>query len=230
MRYTKEEIIKMCEQAMSNVSTFYNQKFVNYRGKTTDTKELYTEIISEFLIDNIENYKSIPQLTRNKPYTNISHIAVYSETSNRIEEITAMKIFEQSKDASEYNHIGIIIDYQTPLKNVRSDVAGKIDLLSRTEDTLFVLELKIEKSTETMLRCVLEAYTYLKTLNHSKLICNFKLDEIEYVKASPLVFKNGNQRKEMQEDRPNLKRLMKILDSVPYYISLDNDRYTITDE
>ncbi len=230
MSYTKDEIILKCLEAMNNISTFYNQKFVNYRGKTSDTKELYTEIISEFLLDNMEIYKYFPQITRKSPYNVPGHNGEYSENSNRIEEITAMKIFKQSRDGKEYNHVGKIIDYQIPLKNKRSDVAGKIDLLSETADTLFLLELKTEKSTETMLRCVLEGYTYLNILDQKKLMCNFKIKDIIHFKASPLVFNGGKQWQEMQENRLQLKKLMKLLNSVPYYICLENNEYTVKDQ
>ena len=41
----------------------------------------------------------------------------------------------------EISYVGEILDYQTPLKNKRSDEAGKIDLLSYDGRILRILEL-----------------------------------------------------------------------------------------
>jgi len=128
MGYTRDEILEDCKAAMSDVSTFYKKDFVNYRGLTTDTKELYTEVVAEFLCENIEAYKSIPRLTREASYKVESHDGVYSESSNRIEEIKAMQMLKQCKDGLYLDQIGRITDYQTPLKNKSHNEAVKIDL------------------------------------------------------------------------------------------------------
>ena len=118
--------------------------------------------------------------------------------------------FSQKKGEA-FDIIGKIIDYQTPLKNVQTDDAGKIDLLAYNKNTkiLRILELKKLDSDETMLRCVLEAYTYLKIVDRDKLLKDFELPKDTTVKACPFVFFEGEQYKEIQEDRKYLKELMK---------------------
>ena len=229
MGYTRGEILEDCKAAMSDVSTFYKKGFVNYRGRTTDTKELYTEVVAEFLCENIEAYKSIPRLTREASYKVEGHDGAYSESSNRIEEITAMQMLKQCKDGSTFDYIGRIIDYQTQLKKKSHDEAGKIDLISLYGGTLYILELKKEDSTETMLRCVLEGYTYLKTLDFEKLTKDFELKGIDHIKASPLVFRGSAQWIEMQEHRPQLKKLISFLDAKPYYVLKNNGKFSITE-
>ncbi|MBV1757625.1 MAG: hypothetical protein KMY55_07250 [Dethiosulfatibacter sp.] len=230
MSYTREEIISKCNNALEDVSNFYKHKFINYRGRTKDTNEIYSEIVAEFVCDNILIFQSIPSITREATYRVKSHDGVYSENSNRLEEITAMQMFNYCKGGSEYDFIGRVIDYQTPLKNRRGDVSGKIDLLSVLNETVFILELKKEDSNETMLKCVLEGFTYLKTIDTQKLKLDFELDRIEKFVACPLVFKGREQWKEMQEDRPQLKRLIKLLDSVPYYVTVEDNKYIITED
>ena len=138
-------------------------------------------------------------------------------------------MYLQSKN-EEFAFIGKIIDYQTPLNNKQCDNAGKIDLLSVKDDKLYVLELKKEDSEETMLRCVLEGYTYLKTVDLQKLISNFGLSTNLYANACPFVFKNGAQYIEMQEDRKWLFKLMDLLGCKPYYISIENGKYVVTED
>ncbi len=229
MSYTKQQILDKCSEALKNINSFYAQDFVNYRGKTTDTGEYFTEVIAEFVIAHINEFKGIEHITRKESYKTESHKGEYSASSNRIEEITAMKIFNQCKDAP-LDFIGTIIDYQTPLKNSRDDEAGKIDLLSDDGRQLIILELKKPDSEETMLRCVLEGYTYLKTVDKAKLLKDFGKDPDDYgLSASPLVLKNGEQWKEMQKDRPKLRELMKLLDSKPYYFSEKDGKFIVED-
>ena len=142
----------------------------------------------------------------------------------------AMKLFDFSQNKGKvFDIIGKIIDYQTPLKNVRGDKAGKIDLLAYNEEekTLRILALKRPESEETILRCVLEAYTYLKVVDKAKLLKDFGLPEDTILKTCPFVFVDGAQYKEIQEDRKYLKELMKKLDVEPIYLKEKNGEYEV---
>lgn len=227
MGYTRNDILEQCKAALLSISTFYKQPFINYRGKTEDTDEYFTEVIAEFLCEHISEFMNgITVITRESPYKTPGHDGVIKDLdSGREEEIIAMKLYDK-----EFDFIGKMIDYQTPLKNKRTDEAGKIDLLAYDGATLRILELKKPDSVETMLRCVLEGYTYLKTANIAKLLANFTLPSNTIVKACPFVFKNGEQHREMREERPHLKRLMDLLDSKPYYISEANGIFYVTEE
>lgn len=228
MGYSKEEIISKCQQAFGDIKTFYKQLFINYNGKTEDTDELYTEVIAEFLCNNLSEFVGgIPQITREAPYRTKGHDGIFDADTPREEERIAMEMFNQSQRGLMYNHIGDIIDYQTPLKNRRSDVAGKIDLLSYDGSTLYILELKKPDSEESMLRCVLEGFTYMQTADKGKLLADFALPVYTTIKASPFVFKNGIQHQQMQEERPHLFRLMLLLDSKPYYIEQEDNIYKV---
>ena len=227
--YSKDEIIKKWEVAKSEMWKFYSQDFVNYRGKTSDKESYYTEVIAKWLIDNIELFNEIKLITREKSYKVKTHNGIIkNEESKREEEKIAMKLFDSSKNRGKvFDIIGKIIDYQIPLKNVRGDKAGKIDLLAYNENekTLRILELKRPDSKETMLRCVLEAYTYLKVVDKDKLLKDFGLPENTIVKACPFVFFDGAQYKEIQEDRKYLKELIKNLDVEPIYLKGEGGEY-----
>ena len=228
MGYSRNDILKKCQIAFRDIKTFYKQSFINYNGKTNDTGEYYTEVIAAFLCNNISAYiNGIPQITREANYKTAGHDGVFDADTPREEEKIAMEMFKQSKGDLPYNHIGNIIDYQTPLKNKQSDVAGKIDLLSYDGSTLYILELKKPDSEESMLRCVLEGFTYMQTVNKEKLLDNFSLPSDTIIKASPFVFRGKLQHKQMTEARPYLFRLMQLLDSKPYYISKENNKYIV---
>ena len=231
MGYTRNEILAECKKTFKDKSTFYKKGFINYRGKTTDTKEYYTEVIAEFLCDNINEFISgIECISRKSSYKTEGHDGIYDTKSNREEEKIAMQIFTQSKNHGVFDYIGNIEDYQTPLKSTASDEAGKIDLLSFDGKIMRILELKKPDSKETMLRCVLEGFTYMKTADCNKLISDFGYDSSSVViKASPFVFYGGEQHKEMSHRRPHLRKLMALLDSKPFYI-IDDEKYIVVEE
>ena len=230
--YSKDEIIKKLEVTKSEMWKFYSQDFVNYRGKISDKERYYyTEIIAKWLLDNIELFNDIKMISRENSYKVDSHDGkIKNEKSGREEEIIAMKLFDFSQNQGKvFDIIGKIIDYQTPLKNVQTDDVGKIDLLAynKKEKILRILELKRPGSKETMLRCVLEAYTYLKILDKTKLLKDFELPEDTVIKACPFVFYGKEQYREMQQDREHLKDLIEKLGIEVIYLEEKNGEYSI---
>ena len=231
IKYSKNEILEMIENAKFDIRSFYKQDFVNYAGKTKDSREYYTEIIAEWLLSHVDLFNKIKLINREGSYRIESHDGkIINQESNHAEEKIAMKLFDYSQNKGElFDKIGKIIDYQIPLKNIQTDDAGKIDLLAYNEDTdtLRILELKKSDSKETMLKCLLEVYTYLKIVNKDKLLKDFGLPKDTIVKASPLVFFEGMQYKEMQEDRKNLKKLMEKMEIEPVYLIEKNGKYKV---
>lgn len=232
--YSKNEIIKIMKEAKSDIKNFYKKEFVNYLGVTSDTKEYYTEIIAEWLLDNFYLFDTIKMISRESSYKVDSHNGIIKdENSNREEEKIAMELFDYSQNKGvTFDIIGKIIDYQTPLKNVQKDDVGKIDLLAynEKEKTLKILELKKPDSKETMLRCVLEAYTYLKIVDKDKLLKDFGLPKDTILKTCPFVFLDGAQYQEMQQDRENFKDLIEKLGIEIIYLKEENGEYVIIKE
>ena len=236
-KYSKEEIIKGLEESKSEMGQFYSENFLNYISETSDKEGDYTEIIAEWLLNNIKLFDEIKPITREKNYKVKTHDGkIKNEKSNREEEIIAMKLFELSQNQGKvFDIIGKIIDYQTPLKNIRADKAGKIDLLAYNEEEkiLRILELKRPNSDETMLRCVLEAYTYLKVVDKVKLLKDFGLPEDTEIKACAFVFYDGKQHKEMKEIKDNRKNLGKLIGKLGIeviYLKEENGEYSVVKE
>lgn len=224
-KYSRAEIIDACDKAIKDVETFYRTGVVNYLGRTYDTGEYYTEIVAEYVLNHIDAFDKIRMITREATY-DTAHNGICHSCTNRDEERTAIELYNQCQAGTDYAFIGKILNYQVPLKNKQHDCAGKIDLLSVNKDTLYILELKSLKShtQDSMLRCVLEAYTYFKTVDHEKLISDYapKCSEIvTNIKIAPLVFKAGCQYREMQDNRLFLFELMSKLDCTPYYLEQD---------
>ncbi len=223
MLFSREQLLKRIVEVSEDMPVFYRRNFVNYRGKTLDTAEYYSEVTAEYLYHHIDLFLKIPRITRRRSYRSVSRTGIHERESNREEEKIAMTLFQQSqKNGISFQGVGKVLDYQTPLKNKRNDRVGKIDLLSYEprSNILRVMELKRPESLETLLRCVLEATIYLKTLDTKKLIADFqgRIPETAIFKASPLVFEQSAQTLEYRENRPWLSALMKRLDCEPFFL------------
>ncbi|WP_051216834.1 hypothetical protein [Butyrivibrio fibrisolvens] len=215
MSYKEEIILQWCSENLSNPAFFYKSPIVNYVGRTKDTKNLYTEVISKYLFDNF-NFFSIDQLDREK-YVTKGHTVEFEikEKNKDDEEILAKKLFRQSKE-NKGTFPFEVLDYQIPLKrnNKIDKGVGKIDLLAvdENEKIVYILELKKKSNTETILKCILEAYTYAKQVNKDTLLNDF--GKVGYSLAiAPLVFEGRTQFDEMQEVSENgeRKELFKLI-------------------
>lgn len=238
--YSEIEIINKINNALgqNGPEGLYQQDFVNYRGKTKDTEEYYTEVISRELIINdfATKLKGITPINRGK--YNVGHsgmVTTDNAYSNRIEERIAIALFNASKNFSiTFGKLGEIIDYQVPLKATQSNKGiGKIDLISKTKDEIWLIELKYYKhkdkkaNKETLLRAALEIATYYQWLDKQNFLNSyeqFKGYKEEQIKKSILIF-NENERDEEYEELKNgnmpfLKNLLKKLEVNIYDIGV----------
>ena len=225
--YTKAEVTKMVSSYFKDkdCKNLYKDKCINFTGETKDTKENYSKVIVGYLVEHIDEFKkglSKIKVTRRDSYKTNSHNGISDFNFNkrpkgeRREEKIAHAMYFQYKDKPAV--FGKILDYQVPLKSTKDDIGlGKIDLLSAKNGSkprnkkIYFLELKKDNSKETLLRCILEAYTYSKTIDKQKLCKDFSLplpfDDNEFIIA-PLVYKGNHFEKQLEFVKP----LVKVLD------------------
>lgn len=219
--YTEKEVRERVEKYLNskNIATLYQQEFVAYTGHPSDSDTPYADIISKVLLrdaGNSDKYdengilNKINVVDRKRPYKITSHKGNCSDTkkTSRVEEWIAKEMFNQ-----EYVSIGKVFDYQVPLKSKQDDKdVGKIDLVSKKGDTVFLLELKREDNKESILRCVLEIYTYFKQLKHKKFLDDFNISANTKIVPAILVFQNGKQHCQFESGKLEAtKKLMKKL-------------------
>jgi hypothetical protein len=225
MKKTRIETINELKKELSDIENLYKSKCVNWTGTTNDTNELYSEIISNELLRELKEFDKIPPVTRTATYCRENHCNVEIDIckSNRNEENFAKRITGLTLDG-----LGLLIDFQIPLKDTRADKGlGKLDLISFNKETktLYLIELKYEGNKETLLRASLESYTYFKILdvtkllkdcfNNQKFILNKVCNQVEpseiNVIPAVLVVPKCNAYDELEEveigQRPKLKAL-----------------------
>lgn len=211
-KYSEDKTKKQLDIDAKKINNLYKSACVNWQGITSDTNAKYTEIISQELVDKriTDQLKTIKQVTRNRSY-NVNHSNHFNNViSNREEEHFAKKL--QGKTLED---LGKIINYQIPLKNgITNKGLGKIDLISfnKSDNTLYLIELKYQGNKETLLRASLEIFTYFMVVDKCKLIKDFFPNKTE-VRIIPavLVVPKCNAYNELLEveskKRPQLEHL-----------------------
>ena len=224
MRYSSEQLIKNFEESTKSGKLLYNAKEVNYTSKVTDKEDYCMNVLAKHLIDNIDRLTNIKEVYRKGSY-NMNHTGQHSnKKSRRTEEIYAINLFNGFDP-----NLGRFIDYQTPIKGTQSDNAGKIDLLLFNKDTLYLIELKVYDNKETLLRAVLEVYTYYKQINHKKLIDDFKSkignNLVQSINPSIMIFKGSRLEKQFQENKN--KPLGDLINILAIKIFIVDENFTI---
>ncbi len=181
---------------------FYCERFLNYRGNTTDSQKPYIEVIAKELLEHYEKATRIGQgmrIRRTKNF-NVSHDGI-SNVDARLKRFGELRFSEKLLAVALYNSqtsycFGRIFDYQVPLKERQADKFGEIDLVALQGDSIKLLELKISgKTEESLLRALLEVYTYYKLLANSKdkFVTDFSLQQpgIQYFQPGILTERNS---------------------------------------
>ena len=225
--YTKSAVIQMVASYFQakDCKNLYKDNCINFTGETKDTKENYSKVIVDYLVEHIDEFKkglNTITVTRKTSYKTDSHTGKSDFDFNkrprgeRREEKIAHAMYCQYKDVPAV--FGKILDYQIPLKNTEHDVGlGKIDLLSVKDGSkpgfkiVHFLELKRDGSEETLLRCILEAYTYSKIINKDKLCDDFNIPlskkEFREFVIAPLVYKDDRFETQLEFVKPLIDSL-----------------------
>lgn len=217
MTKTKKETIDEFIKDLQNIENLYKSRCVNWKGITSDTNEFYSEIIAHELLRDINKFDNISNVTRKETYYRENHCNIKIDIckSNRVEENFAKRLTGLTLE-----NIGLIKDYQIPLKDTREDKGlGKIDLISFNEETktMYLIELKYEGNSDTLLRASLESYTYYKIVDKAKLIndcfnSHTQMEKSEIIiKPAVIVVPKCQAYDELEEvvlgKRPELKAL-----------------------
>lgn len=221
MAYRSETLLAKISEAIQNMDTFYQQKFLNWTGKTSNDKMPYTEVTAAYLLDHLELLDQISCVGRENylvDHTTSPDAGEYQ--GSRKEEHLA-----QALKGKTLEGLGEVKEYQVPLKKSAKDAGvGKIDLVSLNGDTLYVIELKIDTSKETLLRCAMEAITYCRQANQERLMRDYHATEIV---PAALVGKGGSQEAELKGKPTNLTKLLKKLGvEVFFYTKIGKDQYS----
>lgn len=228
-KVTTNQIKELAEKHAEKISNFYKQSFVNYTGNTKDNPDqLDSEVLAAWVLKNLKKFDDIARITRKKSSYDQNHKGILETDviTNREEERIAKEMYN-----NKYADLGEMFDYQIPLKSTQKDTGvGKIDLVAfdKNSQSVYLLELKKRDSSETLLRCVLEIYTYWKQLDHEKFLADFNKPKDTKIIPAVLVFKDSEQNQQFNpKTHPNVCNLIKTL-NIKVFTITTKTQYTIT--
>ena len=221
----------MAYKDKATVQSMVSEQLVNNPSKLYDLdvikRKTYTEWAAETILQEIDKL-IIAHVPERDTYDTGHTGCTKNDKGIATEKVIAKKLFNSKR--IYHDTIGNIFDYEIPLSVSENDGLGDIDLVSETDDCIYLIEFKRPKSSESLLRCALEIYTYYKQLPEKKFIENFintkKLKKAAPLKLAVLVFADSTAYKQYMDKEKNpkthtlMKRLAATVD-IDFYV-LDN--------
>ena len=226
-KYSEQEVIDKYQEfvKLKSFDLLYKETFVNWKGSTTNNDISYSEILASIIMEDLSSFEAIQKVSRGACYKTDSHKMIEIDIeSNRHEEQFAKRVM-----GMDLGKLGKVIDFQVPLKNIQKDNAGKIDLISINDEEkkVYLVELKTKYNKETLLRAILEIYTYSRVVDQGKLLSDFLKDPLDFKLVPAVVVldsENCNPSRELIEldhgKRPRLNALASILGIELYAIKV----------
>lgn len=186
-KYNEDEFLnKIKDREQWEKGELYQQCFVNYKGRTSDSNKIYNEILAEKLYNdeleiNIKEIDKSKEKESNSPIHNKEDVKFTNyepEDVERTEENIAKRMFQigsSPRQSDEY----VVADYQVPVNRVHNTSDGKIDLILTTSSSIVIGEIKGNESKESLIRTILEVETYFRKISHEKLRKCYNKENIE---------------------------------------------------
>jgi len=170
------------------VRCIYQAPCLNLSGPRSRKEERFTNSFAKYLLQHLVELGSIQPNKRCQSYSCPHHGQTSWPKDSRIfnEKRLVRAIFNQQRHSGNEsisdpdNCIGELIDYEIPLKQQMSgDPAGDIDLLGvcREKKIINLIEVKIlpkKSKRDTLLRAVMEIFTYYMLLDRNKFLDEYK--------------------------------------------------------
>lgn len=198
----------------------------------------YTEKISELLLKEFDQIKWCEKGLRKDKFKQVSHIG-HCKPNKDITQFREKIFCRALFNAGSIDLLGKIIDYEIPLTEPKQGKGkqshGDIDLLSQKDNILFFIEAKKYKSTESLLKAILEIFVYTYRLHTFKIIDSFKQDyecaENMIIVPAVLTFSDSTSGKQIKEihNYPNLKRLLKRINEELNKFDIKNIEFYVVD-
>lgn len=201
-KYTTIEIKKKWTKLLDDPDIIYHNGsgLFNYSGKLKDSSKMpVMDYIAKLICEDITILDKIGTNVddlRHSISFNMNHKGM-SDAKLRIEKYGGIRFNEKQFAMALYNSghnfsFGKIFDYELPLKEKLSSKYGEIDILSEINNEIYVIELKIGYTDsvmirETLLRAIMESFTFTKLLSIRKDIFIKDMNLSEKIKLRPVV-------------------------------------------
>jgi len=230
------EIAKMSRAKKHPTVNWINWLYDCDSIKSAKAGEAQTELIAQYICQNFDSFstqfspldrfdlahsKSVPLngfyniFNRISPSQDRIHrnIKLQRETNQDEKNIARLMRRKSRDNCFAFDTLGQVLNFEIPLGEKKQG-RGNIDLVSYNgmdEHPLFyLLELKKADSTESLLRCTLEIYTYFKTIKRpAKFLADFGVPDNTKIILAPLFFEHST---DMQSNSSQFNELLFLQD------------------
>ncbi len=176
----------------------------------------YSERVAEWIASSLPRITLVTKDLRESFRTDKHHGQISLNTP--ISQITEKRIVRALFNASTLPALGTVIDYEIPLKRNRGAQHGDIDLLCKAGTTIYCVEAKKPKSSESLLKAILQAYTYTLLVWHRKdaFFKDFKLPAKYRLSPAVLTFSSAASGRQLENisDYPKIQALIGALNAM----------------
>ena len=163
----------------------------------------YSEYIASILANDFNKININPEGVRGDNFKLDSHNGTI-QNNTKLKQITEKRVCRAFFNLKLLKPFGEIIDYEVPLTapdqtKSKKQGHGDIDLLAIDNSKLFLIEAKKEKSNESILKGLLEAFTYSKkvALRKKEFFKNYNFDSHIQIVPTVLVFKDSTSGQQL---------------------------------
>lgn len=171
----------------------------------------YSEQVAALILDDYQQMRLNVEGLRQSNYALTSHRGQCG-LQTAISQFTEKRFVRAMYNLHDAGSLGKMLDYEVPLKAYRSAPHGDIDLLSLNEASLFIIEVKQHHSRESILKGLLQAYTYARLVQEVKVrfTRSFGLERSVVLVPAVLTFDTAASGRQLRSfaEYPNSKALL----------------------
>lgn len=176
----------------------------------------YTSWIADKIDQTIADIKLCTDGLRERSFRIKDHRGQIKPNTD-IRQLTEKRLLRAMFNSNQLSCLGTVIDYEVPLKEKGISKHGDIDLLCLNSNQCLCIEAKKPKSSESILKAVLQAYAYTSLVATKKDIFLNSFDLDQTIKLAPAVLtfssaKSGRQLTNIDEYR-RIDKLIRTLNA-----------------
>lgn len=160
----------------------------------------YTELVAKWIIELFDDIQLETKGLREKDFRIMDHRG-QAKLSRSIGQFTEKRFVRAVFNLGQLSLLGKIIDYEVPLKATQDANHGDIDMLCLASNAIMCVEAKSLRSTESVLKAILQAYVYtsLTYKRHNLFVSEFHLPTTLLLTPAVLTFASAASGRQLHQ-------------------------------
>jgi hypothetical protein len=195
----------------------------------------YAEIIAGLILESINEIRLESSNLRQSGFRLDSHRG-QAELKSPITQFTEKRFCRAMFNAHNVPLLGSIRDYEVPLRAIDTADHGDIDLISQNENGLLLIESKQPRSKESILKAILQVFTYSMLVSSVRQPFESEFGVINKTRLIPVILTfdaatSGKQLRQFDQipttiallEQLNCLLSLKTIEPMEFYVITDNE-------